>query len=753
MWNNQEQMLAHHQRTRFPLVGVHASLDCQQCHANGQYVNLPVNCDGCHSATYQQTNNPAHAAAGFSTHCEDCHNIRTAKWAGVPFTHPASFPLAGGHAISDCATCHANGYTNTSSECYSCHAADYAQASNPDHAGGQFSHDCAGCHTINGWHPASFDHNLSGFPLTGAHASVNCAQCHVNGQYAGTPSACFDCHEANYNGTTNPNHVTGNFDHNCATCHTTSGWSPATFDHSQSAFPLTGAHVAVSCTQCHIGGQYAGTPTDCYSCHQQDYEGATAPDHVAGQFSHDCAECHTTAAWQPSTFDHNQTTFPLTGAHLTTSCQACHVNGQYPGTPTDCWACHQTDFEGVQDPDHVTGNFSHACAQCHTTIAWSPASFDHNGTNFPLTGAHVNASCTQCHINGQFQGTTTQCYGCHQPDYEGATDPNHVSNQFNHDCAQCHSTTSWSPSTFDHGQTQFPLTGAHTNVSCIACHVNGQYQGTPTECYACHQSDYDGATDPNHVSNQFSHDCTQCHTTAAWSPSSFDHGQTQFPLTGAHTSVSCIACHVNGQYQGTPTDCWSCHQNDYNGVTDPNHVQGQYDHNCTICHTTTGWSPATFDHNQTNFPLTGAHVSVACAQCHVNGQYQGTPTECVFCHQADYDNASNPNHQAAGFPTTCQDCHNTSGWTPAQFNHDAQWFPIYSGHHQGEWNTCADCHPNPNNFAIFTCIDCHAHNQNDMNDAHNDVPGYVWESNACYNCHPTGGGGGITQPRHSREMK
>ncbi len=670
-WNNQEQMLARHQQMRFPLVGVHASLDCQQCHANGQYVNVPVNCQGCHMATYQQTTSPAHAAAGFSIKCEDCHNIVAASWTDAKFTHAASFPLIAGHASPTCAACHTSGYVNTSSVCYDCHEASYTGASNPEHVNNQFSHDCAGCHTIDGWQPASFDHNLSGFPLTGAHATVDCAQCHANGQYTGASSACYDCHEAHYTGTTNPNHVAGNYDHNCSSCHSTDGWAPASFDHSQSAFPLTGAHVAVSCAECHVGGQYTGIPTACYSCHQQDYQNATEPEHAAAQFSQSCAECHTTSAWQPSTFSHDQTAFPLTGAHIAATCQACHVNGQYANTPTDCWACHQTDFEGAQDPNHVAGNLDHACAQCHTDIAWSPASFDHGGTDFPLTGAHVSLNCAQCHINGQFNNTPTDCWSCHQTHYEGATNPNHVSNQFSHDCAQCHTTAAWTPSTFDHNQTQFPLTGAHINANCASCHVNGQYQNTPTDCYACHQQDYDGVADPNHVSNQFSHACAECHTTAAWSPATFDHSQTQFPLTGAHVSVSCVACHVNGQYQNTPT-------------------------------------------------------------------------ACAFCHQADYNGSNNPNHQAAGFPTTCQDCHSTSGWTPAQFNHDQQWFPIYSGRHEGEWNTCADCHSNPNNFGEFTCITCH--HQNDMDEEHSDVQGYVYQSSACYNCHPTGGGGGLRHP-------
>jgi nitrate/TMAO reductase-like tetraheme cytochrome c subunit len=244
-------------------------------------------------------------------------------------------------------------------------------------------------------------------------------------------------------------------------------------------------------------------------------------------------------------------------------------------------------------------------------------------------------------------------------------------------------------------------------------------------------------TDPNHVQNNFSHDCTQCHSTSGWEPATFDHNQTQFPLTGAHLNLQCIDCHANG-YTGTPTDCFSCHDNDYNSVTDPNHVQNNFSHDCTLCHSTNAWEPATFDHNQTQFPLSGAHLNLQCIDCHANG-YTGTPTDCYSCHSNDYNSTTNPNHVAAGFPTQCETCHNTSNWTQTTWNHDAQYFPIYSGRHQGEWTVCADCHVDPNNYSVFECIFCHEHNDpNELQSQHQGVSGYQYVSTACYNCHPNG---------------
>jgi hypothetical protein len=202
--------------------------------------------------------------------------------------------------------------------------------------------------------------------------------------------------------------------------------------------------------------------------------------------------------------------------------------------------------------------------------------------------------------------------------------------------------------------------------------------------------------------------------------------------------LECIACHANG-YQNTPTECYACHESNYNSVQDPNHVQDNFSHECTQCHTTAAWVPATYDHNLSQFPLTGAHLSVPCNSCHANG-FDNTPTDCYACHVNDYNNSSDPDHQAMGFPTECQQCHNTDAWQPATWDHDAQYFPIFTGRHQGRWSTCVDCHLNPNDFAAFECIFCHEHNQQDTDEEHSDVPGYQYNSLACYSCHPRGEG-------------
>jgi hypothetical protein len=278
-------------------------------------------------------------------------------------------------------------------------------------------------------------------------------------------------------------------------------------------------------------------------------------------------------------------------------------------------------------------------------------------------------------------------------------------------------------------------------VACLQCHGDGVYRGKDASCVSCHRSAYDGTTDPAHGAARFPLECASCHTTTAWQPASFDHGTTSFPLTGAHRAVSCQSCHADGVYAGKSTACVACHQSDYNGTSDPGHLAAQFSTDCTVCHTTTAWSGATFNHNGTAFPLTGAHVAATCAQCHGDGVYAGKSTACLACHQSDYNGTTDPNHVAAQFPTTCGDCHTTSLWSGARFDHDAPYFPIYSGAHAGRWATCATCHTNSADFRVFTCLSCHEHAKSTMDSKHAGQGGYVYESQACYTCHPRGRAG------------
>jgi hypothetical protein len=288
---------------------------------------------------------------------------------------------------------------------------------------------------------------------------------------------------------------------------------------------------------------------------------------------------------------HSQTRFPLVGGHRTAACRACHTNqerNEYAGVPTDCYSCHRVDFEATLAPAHAQAGFGTDCVACHKVdaIRWG-SNFDHATTGFPLTGAHRNLRCAECHAGNGFAGGSADCNSCHQQDYASAQNPPHSSSGFPTTCQSCHSTTAWQPASFNHASV-FPLTGAHASVQCAGCHQGNRYAGTPADCYSCHQQDFTAALDPPHASSGFSTACQTCHTTTGWQPSTFQHDQF-FPISAGtphsptrwnacsdcHPSsadfrvFSCTNCHlaatmnpkhsgVNG-YQFANQACYTCH--------------------------------------------------------------------------------------------------------------------------------------------------------------------------------------------------
>jgi nitrate/TMAO reductase-like tetraheme cytochrome c subunit len=362
---------------------------------------------------------------------------------------------------------------------------------------------------------------------------------------------------------------------------------------------------------------------------------------------------------------------------------------------------------------------------CHNLNNWLGATFDHNTTNFPLTGSHVSVDCKSCHTTG-YAGTSMECKSCHQTKYNSAQVPSHTAAGISVECKTCHTTTDWKPSTFNHTTTGFALTGGHAAVvQCSSCH-KGNTSSASADCISCHLTQYNGAKD--HVASKFPTDCRICHNSVNWLQSTFNHSTTKFPLTGAHTTTDCVSCHSSG-YVGTSTACNSCHLTNYNQTTNPNHKTLSLSTTCTDCHTTApGWQPALFPNHSTYFALTGAHATIAkdCAACH-KGVYSNTPKTCYDCHTTDYNNTKNPAHQAAQFSTDCKSCHTVNAWVPSTFNH-TNYFPISSGRHAV---SCSICHTTPTNYSIFTCMTASCHTN-----AHNRNQG----SAGCYRCHPTGKG-------------
>ncbi len=68
--------IAMHNRTRFPLVGVHAATSCRRCHPGaevGRFGHTDPECLTCHQRDLLNANNPNHIGLGWVDNCDRCH--------------------------------------------------------------------------------------------------------------------------------------------------------------------------------------------------------------------------------------------------------------------------------------------------------------------------------------------------------------------------------------------------------------------------------------------------------------------------------------------------------------------------------------------------------------------------------------------------------------------------------------------------------------------------------------------------------
>ncbi|HEX6789902.1 MAG TPA: hypothetical protein VF247_01210, partial [Candidatus Krumholzibacteria bacterium] len=164
---------------------------------------------------------------------------------------------------------------------------------------GDYKEDCSLCHSAKAWKPArvssKFDHGRF-LPLAGAHAAVNCTQCHKSLDFAMAPAACVDCHADVHN---------GELGSDCARCHGTRSFVDRNDHirlHRATRFPLAGAHATLDCEMCHLlaspdANTYVNTASECSACHLADYQATTNPDHEAVGLGTDCTQCHDQFAW------------------------------------------------------------------------------------------------------------------------------------------------------------------------------------------------------------------------------------------------------------------------------------------------------------------------------------------------------------------------------------------------------------------------------------------------------------------------
>ena len=482
----------------------------------------------------------------------------------------------------------------------------------------------------------------------------------------------------------------------------------------------------LQCSRCHAFGT-GRAEFKCLDCHEEIrrklaarrglHSAVVKPE--AG--SNDCARCHAEhngrayqlVRWKTpvSKFDHREAGWQLEGKHARLQCAQCHQPKNIPaderttlkranlakswlGLRTQCLACHADEHRGQLEGD---------CGRCHSQETWkNPPGFHHESSRYPLAGKHLAVACEKCHtrsaaIDGKVQyrnfGFYESCKSCHKDVHGGA---------FRTDCAQCHATSGWLPpvgrGAFDHSRTKFPLEGKHAAISCRKCHKTENFS-TPIpheRCLDCHPDEHQGqfSTRPGGA------ECAPCHTAASWKPSRFgvdQHRSTRYPLTGMHATVECAACHKGEkalrEYHPAFASCRDCHRDRHAGQF----AGAPHENRCEQCHTTAAWKPGHFsvaDHRRARFALSGAHMAVACSECHKG---EGSP-EAVAFHLERFDCAAchgNP-HRAPSAPETallkkpCEGCHTLRAWKDTgPFDHSETGFPLLGRHRT---TPCTGCH-------------------------------------------------------------
>ncbi len=282
------------------------------------------------------------------------------------------------------------------------------------------------------------------------------------------------------------------------------------------------------------------------------------------------------AAVQLTQFDHLTTSYELRGIHRDLSCEYCHVNDVFKGTPRSCSGCHTlgTRINATPRPvRHIA--VRDQCESCHTQFNFLPlVRMDHSlviGSCFSCHNGVVaqgkkpghipsNNDCDACHTTNAFNpqrvehaallAAATSCRGCHSGVRAQAVPRNHLATA--QQCGDCHSTLTWSPARLEH---------AGLTTPCRGCH-NGQ---TATGLPIAHMAS--------------SHDCASCHRYPRWSAAGYVHSAASYP--GEHRgSMPCSACHsalgeqVSWKSPALQSSCAGCHASLFRSQSHPKTVAG-----------------------------------------------------------------------------------------------------------------------------------------------------------------------------------
>ena len=132
-WTN--NVIFDHDLANFPLIGLHATTPCAECHAGSTYRDATMECNSCHQK------DDIHKES-IGTNCALCHNPNS--WALWSFNHnkQTDYELIGKHDGLNCSACHRQPLKKGKKirgQCYDCHSQDDVHNRN-------FGRQCGRCH-------------------------------------------------------------------------------------------------------------------------------------------------------------------------------------------------------------------------------------------------------------------------------------------------------------------------------------------------------------------------------------------------------------------------------------------------------------------------------------------------------------------------------------------------------------------------------------------------------------------------------
>ena len=140
--------------------------------------------------------------------------------------------------------------------------------------------------------------------------------------------------------------------------------------------------------------------------------------------------------------------------------------------------------------------------------------------------------CTDCHVNNNYNLTSTACVTCHLKDYQGTTNPSHVASNFPQTCDQCHNTSFMAECDLQPRQHRISADRVAHGPAAAVHRLPRQQQLQPEQYDPVLHVPPEGlhGHDQSRARGRWVPDtCELCHDTTVWTDSTFNHNNTRLP--------------------------------------------------------------------------------------------------------------------------------------------------------------------------------------------------------------------------------